>query len=139
MDQHPARHSSPGRAWRHLVCLLCSLALLGCTSPRPVAPPAVPDPAPEAGPALRPGDEVQLRRKNGTELQLTVTAWTPEALTGSDGTRTISVPRTEIDTLTRREFDALKTVALVAACLLFVHLSVQAVGTTKIWNSATPR
>lgn len=139
MDHRPAPHSGSGRAWRHLVCLLCSLALLGCTSLRPVAPPAVPDQAPEAGPALRPGDEVQLRRKNGTELQLTVIAWTPEALTGSDGARTISVPRTEIDTLTRREFDALKTVALVAACLFAVHLYVQAVGTLKIYNSAAPR
>lgn len=137
MDHRLAPH--PGRAWRRLVCLLCSLALLGCTSLRPVAPSGAPDQAPGAKPTLRPGDEVQLRRKDGSEILLTVSAWTPEALTGSDGTRTISVPRAEIDTLTRREFDALKTAALVAACLFVVHLSVQAVGAAKILNSGTPR
>lgn len=92
-------------------------------------------------PGLLPGDDVVVVRKNGTQVHFVVINSSPEILEGrqTDGQLLVSVPVAEIDSVKRREWDALKTMALVVGGILGLSLLVHAVrgvAAAKIWNSA---
>jgi hypothetical protein len=133
------------RILKTLVVSLCCISLLGCSSLRPVL---VSDDQHSEHAGLRAsglqvGDNVIVVRKDGTEVSFVVTNLSPEILEGkqTDSQLLVSVPVAEVQSVKRREWDALKTLALVVGSVLAVYLVVyvvRGVAAAKVLNTPYP-
>lgn len=125
-----------GQIFSRLIVLGCCLAMLGCTSLRPVQLPgaaATGDDKPLVA-QLAPGDKVHVVLKSGAEIMLVVSGSTEYLLSGDElefGT-VVTLNTADIVSVKRREWDALKTVGLVLLCLIAVAAYAQAAGYSKI-------
>lgn len=124
------------RLGANLLSLALSAALAsGCTTMRPVPPTA-------GGfqESIRPGDKVRIVTHDGTEVQLTVTAVTSDALVGEpphgllQKSRRITVPFSDIARIERAGFSGRKTAGAGAATVAGVGVAVGiVVGILTIW------
>ncbi len=112
--------------WRVIVALVSTMALIGCTTMKPLD---VTRPA-SIGASVEVGDRVWIRTRAGQSLDLKVTAKSHDALTGRDAAgKHWKVPFDQIDEISAQKISGWKTaaastlgVALVAAILLMVSV-----------------
>lgn len=132
----PIRTTPLCRLLVNLLALVLSAALAsGCSSMRPLPP--SPGGFQES---IRPGDKVRVVRHDGTEVQLTVTAVTSDALVGEpphgllQESHRVTVRFSDIARIERSEFSAGKTAGAGVAAVVGVGLALGlAVGILAIW------
>ena len=125
---------------RNALLVAISLALAACTSMRvvPSGSNAISATEGPASRALAPGDVVNLRLRNGSSYQFTVTTVSDGELQGvrSGAAAPEAISVTEIEVMERRQFDALKTTLLVVVIVAGIYFVAQALLVTKLLGSA---
>lgn len=117
--------------------------MLACSSLRvlpagPAAPPADAAAATKPNPKLAPGDVLRLTLQDGKSIGLTLTQVSDSGLEGlnADSAAKMALSWPEIRAVERKEFDAVKTVGLVAIIAVGVYFVVQALLISKLVGSS---
>lgn len=107
---------------RKCFLLFLSIALVACTSMRPMELPAEAGSGPAKGAKgpLAVGDELRVTLRTDTTIDLRVTDVTPDGLAGTDRAsgKPVAIAYADIKSIDRREHDPSKTTLLVIAILL---------------------
>ncbi|HEY0973301.1 MAG TPA: hypothetical protein VGE57_02265 [Solimonas sp.] len=107
-----------GALSRLLLVALLSVSIVGCTSMRAIEPPVTSVPT-----QVKPGDDVIVRTLSGKTYELTVRSVDDTAFIGkaADG-KSWKIPYAQIESMSLRKVDAVKTSGLTIAVLAVVFV-----------------
>lgn len=121
---------------RNCLLVTLSIALIGCTSMRPIALDSRSGRDPSEGKLsdLAIGDELNVTLQSSESVILTVTALSPRAIEGIDQKteRPVSIDAVNIKELHRREKDTAKTVLLVLGIIAGVAVLINILASSVV-------
>ena len=125
---------------RSTLLVIMSIALAACTSMRivPTGPSAKAAAESQNVQALVPGDVIKIKLRDGNSFEFILAKISDSELQGirSGATGNEVVKLQDVDTVERKQFDALKTTLLIVFVVAGIYFVAQALLVTKLLGSA---